>query len=100
LIEICQAENEKCGKEAAAFGKIPHCYLESMLANQVWLVKNDLAGLPGATAITLQGEFREKLGEYSTLAPTPRYHVFQQQLWDGELPQVSGVSWKRLTTNA
>jgi hypothetical protein len=65
--------------------KVPLYYPESMLTNQVWLVKSYFALLPGKTATTLQGEFPEKLGEYSTLAPAPRYHDFRLHLPDSEL---------------
>src|SRR2546426_9773055 len=34
-----------------------------------------------------EGEFREQLVEYSTLAPAPRYHDFRLQRLDGELSE-------------
>jgi len=34
--------NKKCGREAAAIGKIPHSYPESRVPNEVWRVKEFL----------------------------------------------------------
>ena len=46
LIENCDSENGKSGRDAAAIEEIPHSFLQRILANEAQLVKKKVAQLP------------------------------------------------------